>query len=65
LRLATGYRRSPFFDAVVIEMVIITVTFNPIITISLQPEINNEIHLIFIKLRAKAKKAIRRVINNE
>jgi hypothetical protein len=65
MRLATGYRRSPFFDAVVIEMVIITVAFNPIVTVSFQPEINNEIKLIFIKLHAKVKKAIRRVITNE
>jgi hypothetical protein len=65
MRLAIGYKRPPFFDAVIIELFFTTIIFNPIITISFQPEINKEIQLIFIKAYAKFKKAFRRVIINE
>jgi hypothetical protein len=59
MRLANGYRRPPFFDAVIHEMLIFTLAFNPIVTVSFQPEIKNEIRVIFIKLNAKIKKTIR------
>ncbi|KXN74222.1 hypothetical protein CONCODRAFT_2755 [Conidiobolus coronatus NRRL 28638] len=59
MRLAVGYKRPPFFDAIVHEMLVFTLALNPIITISFQPEIKNEIKFIFIKLNAKIKKAIR------
>jgi hypothetical protein len=65
MRLAIGYKRPPFFDAIIIELFFITVVFNPVITASFQPEVNNEIQIIFIKLHAKIKKVIRRVTNNE
>jgi hypothetical protein len=65
MRLVTGYRRPPFFDAVAFELLIITLALNPIITVGFQPEVNNEIKLIFIKLHAKIKRAIRRVTTNE
>lgn len=61
MRLATGYKRPPFFDAMTYEMLVITLALNPIITISFQPEVKNEIKLIFIKLHAKIKKAIRTI----
>jgi hypothetical protein len=65
MRLTTGYRRPPFFDAIAFELLIITLALNPIITVGFQPEVNNEIKLIFIKLHAKIKRAIRRVATNE
>jgi ammonia channel protein AmtB len=61
MRLAIGYKRPPFFDAVIIELFFTTIVFNPIITVSFQPDINNEIKLIFIKLHAKFIRAITQV----
>jgi hypothetical protein len=61
MRLANGYIRPPFFDAVIHEMLIFTLAFNPIVTVSFQPEIKNEIRVIFIKMIAKIKKAIRSI----
>jgi hypothetical protein len=61
MRLAIGYKRPPFFDAVIIELFFTTIAFNPIITVSFQPDINNEIKLIFIKLHAKFIRAITQV----
>ncbi|KXN72737.1 family A G protein-coupled receptor-like protein [Conidiobolus coronatus NRRL 28638] len=65
MRLTTGYKRPPFFDAIAYEMLIVTFTLNPIITVSFQPEIKNEIQFIFIKLHARIKNAIRRSTTNE
>ncbi|KXN74221.1 family A G protein-coupled receptor-like protein [Conidiobolus coronatus NRRL 28638] len=65
MRLTTGYKRPPFFDAITYEMLVFTLALNPIITVSFQPEVKNEIKLVFIKLHAKIKKALRSIAIRE
>ncbi|KXN74219.1 gamma-glutamyltranspeptidase [Conidiobolus coronatus NRRL 28638] len=38
MRLTTGYKRPPFFDAITYEMLVFTLALNPVITVSFQPE---------------------------
>jgi hypothetical protein len=55
LKFITGYKRPPFIDAVIFTAGRTTCIFNPIITISFQPEINNEFKLILIKSKLQLK----------
>ncbi|KXN74228.1 hypothetical protein CONCODRAFT_2763 [Conidiobolus coronatus NRRL 28638] len=65
MRLTIGYKRPPFFDAVIFEMGLSTVVLNPIVTVSFQPEVNNEIVFLFVKLRARIEKFLRNLTTNQ
>jgi hypothetical protein len=55
LRVATGYKRTPFTDAIMLEIMEISRMIDPIITINFQPELNHEFKVILTKSRVKFK----------
>lgn len=63
LRLFIGYKRPPFIDALSIFLANISIMGTPMVTISFQPEVNNEFKIIFIKLVAKLKKVYNSIFN--
>ncbi|KXN72881.1 hypothetical protein CONCODRAFT_4276 [Conidiobolus coronatus NRRL 28638] len=65
LRLSIGYKRPPFIDALSIFLGDISIMGTPMVTISFQPEVNNEFKIIFVKLAAKLKKAYNGIFNHE
>jgi hypothetical protein len=64
LKYAIGYKRTPIIDALTFSFVHISMAVNPIITISFQPEVNQEFKLMLIKYQAKFKSLFRRVFGN-
>ncbi|KXN65395.1 family A G protein-coupled receptor-like protein [Conidiobolus coronatus NRRL 28638] len=65
LKLATGYKRPPFFDAVIANLVHFSTSINPVVAISFQPDINIELHLIWVKFQAKVKNFWGRLLNSQ
>jgi hypothetical protein len=63
LRVSTGYKRPPFIDGIVIFLSSVSVIATPIVTISFQPEVNNEVKVIFVKMQAKLRKALNNIFN--
>ncbi|KXN65243.1 hypothetical protein CONCODRAFT_13244 [Conidiobolus coronatus NRRL 28638] len=64
LKYAIGYKRPPIIDALVFVMVHGTVAINPIITITFQPDVNNEFVMILVRFQARFKKRIRNLFYN-
>jgi hypothetical protein len=63
LKLAVGYKRPPFFDAIIANLVHFSTSINPVVTISFQPDINSELHLIWVKIQARFKNFWVRLLN--
>ncbi|KXN71210.1 hypothetical protein CONCODRAFT_6097 [Conidiobolus coronatus NRRL 28638] len=63
LKFIIGYKRPPFIDALIFTAGRTTCVFNSIITISFQPEINNEFKLILIKSKLQLKGIFNRFRN--
>jgi hypothetical protein len=55
LKVAIGYKRTPFADAMCIYLMEISRMIDPIITINFQPELNHEFKVLLTKSRAKLK----------
>jgi hypothetical protein len=55
LRVAIGYKRTVFTDAVFIYLMEISRLIDPIITINFQPELNHEFKVLLTKSMAKFK----------
>jgi hypothetical protein len=55
LKIAIGYKRTPIVDAVAFELVELSLTIDPIITITFQPELNHELNFLIIKSKLKIK----------
>ncbi|KXN74948.1 hypothetical protein CONCODRAFT_2023 [Conidiobolus coronatus NRRL 28638] len=55
LKFAIGYVRPPIIEAIAVSLTFITFTVNPILTITFQPELNQEFTsiLFFFKLKIK------------
>ncbi|KXN65799.1 hypothetical protein CONCODRAFT_12520 [Conidiobolus coronatus NRRL 28638] len=63
LRVAIGYKRSPFTDAVCFYLMEISRMIDPIITINFQPELNHESKVLLTKSRAKLKGFLTNLFN--
>jgi hypothetical protein len=64
LKIATGYKRTPFVDFIAVLSVETSIVLNPLITISFQPDLNNELKLIFIKFKLKIKSYLSNLIRS-
>ncbi|KXN70279.1 hypothetical protein CONCODRAFT_7194 [Conidiobolus coronatus NRRL 28638] len=62
LKFAVGFKRSPIYDAIAYTTVQITAALNSIITVTFQPDVNNELNIILFKLKVKFKKIIRHLL---
>ncbi|KXN65242.1 family A G protein-coupled receptor-like protein [Conidiobolus coronatus NRRL 28638] len=65
MKFSTGFKRPPLLDALSFAMGNATLAFNPILTITFQPELNNEFKIFLVKLRAKWVNSIRNLFNNQ
>jgi hypothetical protein len=63
MKFSTGFKRPPILDALGFAMGNTTLAFNPILTITFQPELNNEFKIFLVKLRAKCVNSIRNLFN--
>jgi hypothetical protein len=61
LRVTAGYKRTPFADAIMTELIEVSRVIDPIITIIFQPELNHEFQVIITKFRAKFKTFIAKI----
>ncbi|KXN70704.1 hypothetical protein CONCODRAFT_6705 [Conidiobolus coronatus NRRL 28638] len=61
LRVTASYKRTPFADAVMTEIIEVSRVVDPIITIIFQPELNHEFQVIVTKSNAKFKTFIAKI----
>ncbi|KXN69606.1 hypothetical protein CONCODRAFT_7935 [Conidiobolus coronatus NRRL 28638] len=64
LKLVIGYKRTAFVDFIVVLSAETSIVFNPLVTISFQPDLNNELKLIFIKFKVKIKCCLSNLIHS-
>ncbi|KXN69607.1 family A G protein-coupled receptor-like protein [Conidiobolus coronatus NRRL 28638] len=55
LKLAINFKRTPFLELVVILGTQTSIVLNPAVTISFQPDINNELKFLILKFKMKLK----------
>ncbi|KXN66765.1 family A G protein-coupled receptor-like protein [Conidiobolus coronatus NRRL 28638] len=65
LKYAVGYKRPPILDAATYIMFNEPAAINPLITITFQPELNNELNLILLKFQVKVKNLIKRIFSSQ
>jgi hypothetical protein len=65
LKFAIGFKRTPFLDALILLMVNSSICLNPLITISFQPELNNELKILLVKVKAKCKKLFKHIFSRQ
>jgi hypothetical protein len=58
LKLIIGYQRTPFIEFFVVLGSQFSIVLNPAVTISFQPDVNNELKFILVKFQVKLKKVI-------
>jgi hypothetical protein len=58
LKLAISFKRTPFLEFIVIFGTQVSIVLNPAVTISFQPDVNNEFKFLIFKFKIKMKKLI-------
>jgi hypothetical protein len=58
LKMAIGYKRTPFIDAITFELAELSLAIDPIITVTFQPELNHELNILIIRFKLKIKSFI-------
>jgi hypothetical protein len=61
LKFAIGFKRTPILDGIILFMINSSVCLNPLITVSFQPEVNNEFLFLLVTLKAKLKTMIKKI----
>ncbi|KXN67041.1 hypothetical protein CONCODRAFT_10979 [Conidiobolus coronatus NRRL 28638] len=61
LRITRGYKRSPIADAIMSELIEVSRSIDPIITLIFQPELNHEFKVFLTKLKANIKSFIKKL----
>jgi hypothetical protein len=61
LKFAIGYKRTPIVDSLVLIFIYFTIAINSIITITFQPEVNNEFLFLIVLYTTKFKSLIRNI----
>ncbi|KXN65369.1 family A G protein-coupled receptor-like protein [Conidiobolus coronatus NRRL 28638] len=62
LKFAIGFKRTPILDATVFTMINTSICLNPLITVSFQPQVNNEFLFLLVRSRAKCKSMFKRFL---
>ncbi|KXN74297.1 hypothetical protein CONCODRAFT_2678 [Conidiobolus coronatus NRRL 28638] len=61
LKFAIGYKRTPIVDSLVLIFIYFTIAINSIITITFQPEVNNEFLFLIVLYTRKFRSLIRNI----
>jgi hypothetical protein len=61
LKFLTGFVRTPILDGIIVLMMHLSVCLNPFITILFQPELYNELLIIFVVYKVKLKSVILKI----
>jgi hypothetical protein len=61
MRYTDNYRRTPFIDAMVFTLITVSISLNPLITVSFQPDLNNEFLFFLVKMKAKIKSTLKSI----
>jgi hypothetical protein len=62
LKYVIGYKRPPLLDAVTIILLNIPAAVNPLITITFQPELNNELSLLLLKFNPEINSGLNQLL---
>ncbi|KXN65371.1 hypothetical protein CONCODRAFT_13061 [Conidiobolus coronatus NRRL 28638] len=61
MKYTNNYRRTPFVDAMVFTLITVSISLNPLITVSFQPDLNSEFLFFLVKINAKLKSMLKSI----